>query len=86
MRADVLGAPGRGRRRGSVGEIAHRDFVRVAAHTSLPRVLEALRAARASLALVVESGTPPRGGAVGGIVTKTEIADALLEASEAFQG
>jgi CIC family chloride channel protein len=82
MRADVLDARGEE----NLGGIARRDMVRVDPHASLLEVLEVLRVARASIALVVQSAMPLRRDTVKGIVTKEEIADAVLEASEAFQG
>jgi CIC family chloride channel protein len=85
-RADVLGARGEQGGAGRLGEVARRDYVRVGPRASLPRVVDALRAARSSIALVLEPGAPLRADAVQGIVTKTEIANALLEARAAFQG
>ena len=86
LRAEVLAA--RGERGGEtrLGEIVHEDAVRVDPHTPLPQLLETLRITPVSMALVVEAAAPLRADSVLGIVTKGEIADALVQANAAFEG
>ncbi len=79
LRADLLGAAG------SLGACARRDWVRVDPEARLPQVLAALRQACASLALVADAGAALTPGSVRGLVTRSEIAVALLEADAAFQ-
>jgi CIC family chloride channel protein len=86
QRAEVLGARGERGGGASLGEIVSKHSVRVDPRESLLRVLEALRVNGASIALVVESAARLQPEAVLGIVTKAEIADALLQANAAFEG
>ncbi len=83
-RSDALGALGERGRDATLGETARRDWLRVDPGCQLADIVGGMRASRASCALVAEARDPVTADAVRGLVTKTEIADAISRASELF--
>jgi len=82
--ADVLAALGEGGGDRRLATCARRDFVRVDPGASLSELLDAMRSGDASLVLVTEGGGSAAPETTRGIVTRTELGEALIEAREAF--
>ncbi len=69
-----------------LGEIAARDFMTANEQTTLAEIIDRLHATRASIVLVIDgAGSPPSAEKVKGIITKQELADAIVEAAELYR-
>ncbi len=69
-----------------LGEIAAQDFMTASEETTLAEIIDRLHATRASIVLVIDgAGSPPSADKVKGVITKQELADAIVEAAELYR-
>lgn len=80
----ALGALGQSGKTVTLGEIANKDYVTVPEDTTLFEVIARMRSSRASLALVIRGEGAVSANNVAGLITKEQIADAMVEAVELF--
>jgi len=85
-RSDALAALSERGRSTSLGEIAQGDWLRVSPRARLAEIVGGIRAHGASFVLVAEEPEPMAPGAVRGLITKVEIADAIAQVSELYTG
>ena len=68
-----------------LGEIAAQDFTTASEETTLADIIDRLHATRASIVLVTDGAGPPLSAdKVKGVITKQELADAIVEAAELY--
>ena len=68
-----------------LGEIAAQDFMIASEETTLSSIIDRLHATRASIVLVTDGAGPLSADKVKGVITKQELADAIVEAAELFR-
>jgi CIC family chloride channel protein len=83
-RDSALRPPGHPRSRATLADLADRRFITVGENLPLLDVMTRLRAAGASVALVTKDKNQLLGQSVRGLVTKQQIANAVLEGMELF--
>jgi len=68
-----------------LGEVAQTNYITVNEQTSLFEVISGMHARNASIALVSSGSGPISAGQVKGLISRRQLADALVEAAELFQ-
>jgi len=82
----VLPPPQKPENRVTLADLADRRFVTVVQDTLLLDVMTRLRAAGASVGVVTDGTDKRPGGAVCGVITKQQIASAVIDGTELFAG
>jgi CIC family chloride channel protein len=71
-------------RPGKVAEIARKDYIVVSESARFSDVVASLRSRGVSVALVSNGSSPPRAEDIKGVITKEQVANAVLDAAEFF--
>jgi CIC family chloride channel protein len=69
----------------TLGDVTQRNFITVSEQTSLFDVISGMHASGASIALVSSAAGPISAQQVKGVISRRQLADALVEAAELFQ-
>ena len=81
----ALKALGDGSASPTLGEMAQTDYITVRGQTPLLDVISRMHTSGAAVALVSDGSGPISAGQVKGLITRRQLADALVEAAELFQ-
>jgi CBS domain containing-hemolysin-like protein len=83
-RDSALRPPQHHQERATLAELADRRFISVREGTSLFEVMTRLRTANVRIALVTDGAANPSGDSVRGLITKEQIANAVIDSVELF--